>query len=78
MYQKTIHFRFILQFFWQKTPESIPEKRPKTVKELELRFFWNRNRHSAGTDAEKGERKEDDAEGRSWEGRKEGSEEEGG
>ena len=27
-------------------PESIPEKRPKTVKESKLRFFWNRNQHS--------------------------------
>ena len=27
----------------------IPEKRPKTVKEMELRFFWNRNQHSPST-----------------------------
>ena len=44
--RKTIPFQFILQFFWPTIPESIPEKRPKTVKELELQLFWNRNRHS--------------------------------
>ena len=65
---KMIPFLFILRFFWP----TIPEKRPKTVKELELRFFWNWNRRSPRTDAEKGERKEDDAEGRSEEGRKRG------
>ena len=38
----SIHFTILLA----NIPESIPEKRPKTVKESELRFFWNRNRHS--------------------------------
>ena len=50
MNQKTIPFRFILRFFWPTIPESIPEKRPKTVKESELRFFWNRNCDSFGID----------------------------
>ena len=44
--KKTIPFRFILWFFWPTIPESIQEKRPEAVKEWELRFFWNRNRHS--------------------------------
>ena len=43
MNRKTIPFRLILQFFLPTIPESIPEKRPKTVKESELRLFWNQN-----------------------------------
>ena len=42
MNQKMIPFRFLLRFFWLTIPETIP----KTVKESELQFFWNRNRHS--------------------------------
>ena len=42
MNQKMIPFLFILRIFWP----TIPEKRPKTVEESELLFFWNRNRHS--------------------------------
>ena len=41
-----IPFQFSLQFFWPTIPESIPEKMPKTVKESELRFFWNLNQRS--------------------------------
>ena len=47
--RKTIPSRFILRFFWPMIPESIPEKRPKTVKELELQLFQNLNRHSSST-----------------------------
>ena len=47
---KTIPFLFILRFFWPTIPESIPEKMPKMAKELELRFFLNRNRHSPRRD----------------------------
>ena len=39
----SIHFTIL---FWPTILESIPEKRPKTVKESELQFFWNQNRHS--------------------------------
>ena len=42
----TIPFQFILRFFCQTIPESIPENRPKMAKESELLFFWNRNQHS--------------------------------
>ena len=34
-----IPFRFTLRFFWPMIPESIPEKRPKTVKESNCDSF---------------------------------------
>ena len=53
--KKRIPFRLILRFFWPTIPKSIPEERPKTVKESELWFYWNWNRHSPRRDGDEEE-----------------------